>query len=126
MDDYSTPISELNDMPSINYESKNNMKQKAEKLNDQLVNLYAHEIDRLNVMLTDENKKPAEQSFNLQVTPKERNEYITIFFLLVILFSSTFSDLVKQKAPGLNDTLTFLLKIVLTLAVFHFSRKYFL
>jgi hypothetical protein len=150
MDDssYSTPISQLNDIhidteipmqPSF-HEPNPDIRKKAEKLNEQLNNLYHQEISNLQDIL--ESSQTVPKNIEPKIIPniqssipsnkndilkkllnlEDKNEYILIAFICLVIFSSRF-DFILKKIPQFQQVHSLLIKTLIVVILYHIIKK---
>lgn len=134
MGDFSTPISELRDIHPVERKfdppQEGSMKQSAERLNEQLSEVYQNEIAKLQNLLQSKEKQidhlvaaPVEVASSYVSTFTDiltKKEYLLIIAAVILLFSSQTSGIIARWTPK-DSFLSLIVKALLVVLIYHFG-----
>lgn len=130
-DNYSTPITELTQDNNFDYNDTDTMnmnaKMIAEKLNQEL-QTNKKEINRLNNVVESKNAQVDYLTNSKLESLQEfdKNEYITLIVLMLLIFSPQLADLLTVQIPfttQINPIILLILKTALVIGLFHVIKK---
>lgn len=137
---YATPISDLKDSHpyddmNVAYEDNTTeMKQKAQRLNDQLNSMYQQELQTLQTMLEKpemeqvqldqpvDNAPPADKMKSL-TDLSEKKDYLLILILCVFVFAPKFQTLILDRTPLAKFGWSTAIKAVIIVLLYHSIKK---